>query len=82
MARPTYEDLLALSYDDLVLLSQEVADEIHRRDDVVRLPETIEEMTQRFVDRGGDKMKLKEPKAYEPKPPKPPKPPKDEKPPK
>jgi len=64
MARPSIADLMALTDEELKTLSADIADEIHRRDDVARLPAEIEELTQRFVDRGGPVEKLKNPQSY------------------
>lgn len=75
MALPTPEEIQALTDTDLAELYQTVLTERHRRLELPTLPADIDALIQRFVDYGGDKTKLKDPKTYEkaPKDPKPPK---------
>ena len=75
MPRPTTAQLEQMTDEDLAGLSRDITEEQHRRDDLARVPAAVDALIQRFVDHGGDKTKIKDPKTYEKKP-------KDEKPPK
>lgn len=64
MARHTPEELALMSDEDLAALSQDIYTEQQHRDDLARLPQSIDHLIQRFVDQGGDKTKIKNPQSY------------------
>lgn len=64
----TTEELQALSDADFNALQTAVAQESHRRVELITLPTDIDAMTQRFVNHGGDKTKLRNPASYEKNP--------------
>lgn len=72
--RPTPEQIQALTDADLEGLRNDVVAEQNRRVEVALLPHQIDVLIQKYVNQGGDKSKIRDPKGYEkgPMPPGPP----------
>lgn len=60
----TSETIQSLSDAQLATLAGVVRDEQARRQDLAALPGLIEATTQRFVNQGGDKAKIRPPSSY------------------